>query len=253
MARTSQRDVLADRQRPAQPALFDDSQMPVEAAALESIRQRRYEFKGVRLVEDDEKGMRLVELLALKWGVKKISREMNISPHTVRAARRLLVSQGKLAPYKQRVVEMMEDVIEAGVEKYRDALEEGRVPAAQIPVGVAIMFDKRALAMGEPTSISGRGEAQAEGLKVEDINAYLERLPSCMTDSVSAGNPMKPQQIAANGAHDVNLDVTTTQPEAGQGDLAAAAVQSDGQGRTDAAGAQAAAGGGGGAGRCGAD
>ena len=78
MARMTNKSVLADRQQPAQPALFDDQQQPMEPAALESIRHRRYEHKGVRLLEDDAKALRLVELILLKWGVKKISREMMI-------------------------------------------------------------------------------------------------------------------------------------------------------------------------------
>ena len=214
MPRVPKREVLKDRQDTAQPALFDDSQMPVAAAALESIRQRRYEHTGARLLDDDVQALRLVELLTLKWGVKKISREMNISTHSVRAARRMLVAQGKLAPYKQRVVEMMEDAIEAGVERYRDALETGIIPAAQIPIGVAIMFDKRALAMGEPTSISG-GAAASSDLRVEDLNRYLENLPSCATvDSQSTVTPQKPQQMQGFIALDAALDAGAAQPNA---------------------------------------
>ena len=243
MARISQREVLADRQDAAQPPLFDDEQMPVCAPALEVVRSRRYEHQGVRLVEDEEKGVRLVELIMLRWGVKRISREMNISVHTVRAARRLLALQGKLAPYKQRVVEAMEDVIEQGVANYRDALEAGRVPAAQIPVGVAIMFDKRALAMGEPTSISGRGQVLDEELKVEAINAYLELLPTCSVDSESTGNAGKAKQISGERAADATLDATVPQPTGG---LEPSGVHPPGPSRTDEAGAQASEGGGGG-------
>lgn len=199
MARTSKRVVLVDRQDPSQPPLFDDRQYPAELGALESVRTRRYECKGVRLVDDDTKALRLVELLCLKWGVKKISREMNISPHTVRAARRLLAAQGKLAPYVQRVTEVMEDAIEAGMTQYRDALEDGLVSAGQIPVGIGIIFDKRALAKGEPTSIRGGVDAQADELKVEALNAYLEQLPSAnppaegvAVDSSSTGDVAKP-------------------------------------------------------------
>lgn len=215
MPRVSNKAVLADRFNPAQPALFDDSQLPVCLPVLESIKTRSYEHQGVRLMEDDTKALRLVELLTMKWGVKKISAEMQISPHTVRAARRALVIQGKLAPYKQRVVEAMEDAIEAGVGNYRDALEGNFVPAAQIPVGVAIMADKRALAMGEPTHISGRGEVQEADLKVEDLNRYFEQMPSCKAtdiDSQSIGKPTKGQQTQGSAAQDVTLDVSQGGP-----------------------------------------
>ena len=241
MARTSKREVLADRQSAAQSALFDDSQFPVEAAALESIRGRRFEHQGVRLTEDDAKALRLVELITLKWGVKKISREMMVSPHTVRAARRLLVTQGKLAPYKQRVLETMEDVIEAGIVSYRDAIEEGRVSGAQIPVGLGIIFDKRQLILGEPTSIRADGVVQDDGLKVEDLNRYLEVLPSCKApetglaiDSVSIVDVAKAKQSADVESLDATLDVSSGQPGADLATDGQADVQSDGRGRTDA-------------------
>lgn len=261
MARTSQRQVLAKRQDAAQPSLLDDSQFPVEAAALESVRHRRYEFKGLRLTEDDAKALRLVELICLKWGVKKIARDMMISPHTVRAARRLLVTQGKLAPYKQRVVEKMEDAIEAGVDNYLNALEEGRVPAAQIPVGVAIMFDKRALAMGEPTSIRGTGEAMAEDLKVEDINAIFDRLPlakvveiGATTDFPSTESMGKPQQTEGKPPVDVTLDVNQGQPVPVPGPSEPVGIQPTGLAaavETEATLPESAAGGGGGSRRAG--
>lgn len=241
MPRISKREVLADRQTAAQPALFDDAQFPVEAAALESIRARRYEHQGVRLTEDDAKALRLVELITLKWGVKKISRDMMVSPHTVRAARRLLVTQGKLAPYKQRVLEAMEDVIESGIVSYRDAIEEGRVSGAQIPVGLGIIFDKRQLILGEPTSIRADGVVQDDGLKVEDLNRYLEALPSCKSaetglaiDSESIVNVAKSKQTAAEENLDATLDVSSGQPGADLATDGHASVQSDGRGRTDA-------------------
>lgn len=177
--------------------------MPV----LEAIRSRSYEHRGVRLLEDDAKALRLVELLMARWGVKKISREMNISPHTVRAARRALVIQGKMAPYKQRVVEMMEDAIEAGIERYRDCLENGTVSGAQIPVGLGIIFDKRALAMGEPTSIS-HAQVSDEMPSEDKINAFLSTIPSANTDSPSIALTPKALQIEANPAADASLDAT---------------------------------------------
>lgn len=215
MPRISNKDVLADRQQPDQPALFDDAQFPVCLPVLEAVRAKRYEFKGVRLVEDEDKALRLVELLVARWGVKKISREMHISSHTVRAARRELTRQGKLAPYVQRVVESMEDAIEAGINNYRDALEDGRINPTQIPVGLGIIFDKRQLATNQATSISARMEAGGEDLKVEDLNRYLEALPSANavpTDSASTGLATKPQNLPQSSVPDDSSDVGRDQP-----------------------------------------
>ena len=213
MARVTNKAILAERHQPDQPELLDDSQLPVCLPVLEAVRAKRYEFTGVRLVEDDAKALRLVELLLSRWGVKKISRDMHISPHTVRAARRELTRQGKIAPYVQRVVESMEDAIEEGINNYRDALEDGRINPTQIPVGMGIIFDKRQLAMGQATSISTRIEA-GDDLKVEAINAYLEKLPKAGTiDPASTEIRTNPRQMPCISGQDVTLDAIHTQPD----------------------------------------
>jgi predicted transcriptional regulator len=244
MARVTKKEVLAERQDIQQPGLLDDSQFPVCLPVLEAVRHRRYEHVGARLTEDDGRCLRLVELLMARWGVKRISREMNISPHTVRAARRVLTQQGKMAPYVQRVVETMEDAIEAGMCNYRDALEEGRISPTQIPVGIGIIFDKRQLATNQATSISAAAGTVGEDLTVEKLNAFLERLPVANAtnegtkDSPSTGTMRKGQQTEGNPPQDATLDATGPGPrpdgrtEAGQPDAGAAVGM--GTGRTDA-------------------
>jgi len=217
MARVTKKAKLADQQDLQQPALLDDSQLPVCLPVLEAVRQRRYEHVGARLTDDDERCLRLVELLVARWGIKKISREMNISPHTVRAARRALTAQGKLATYVQRVVESMEDAIEAGIANYRDALEDGRISAGQIPVGLGIIFDKRQLATNQATSISA-STVVAEDLSVDKLNSFLEQLAiadspiSVPEDSQSFGLVANGQQIQGDHAPDATLDVSSTRP-----------------------------------------
>jgi DNA-binding CsgD family transcriptional regulator len=218
MARVTKKEKLQELQDQNQPALLDDSQLPVCLPVLEAVRQRRYEHTADRLTDDDQKCLRLVELLLARWGVKKIAREMNISPHTVRAARRALTQQGKLAPYIQRVVETMEDAIEAGVANYRDALEGGLIPATQIPVGLGIIFDKRQLATGAATSIQQRlGDEDVPS--VDKLNAFLDGLKPAQVsvsggsiDSESTGNGQKPQQIPAGAAQDAGLDANGGRP-----------------------------------------
>ena len=65
------------------------------------------------------------------------------------------------------------------------------MPPAQIPVGVGIISDKRALAMGEPTTISAGMTVQVkpEDLTVERINSWWESLAKAQTvDVQSTGN-----------------------------------------------------------------
>lgn len=194
MAEKSQKQELAERQDPAAPFLFDEDDLPVREDVLSAVRTERYRHTGQRLLENEQLALQLVEKLMLGWGTKRISRALRVSKHTIRAAKESLVLQGKLAPYKERVVKLFEEIVEVGATNYRDALEDGLVPAAQIPVGMGIVFDKRALAMGEPTAIgAGLATGRPEELSVERLNAWFAKLKPLhvTTDSVSTGEEGK--------------------------------------------------------------
>ncbi len=92
MSRKTRKQALQAAQDPAAPFLFDEHQMPVRDDLVGLIRQERYKHTGARLLDNEAKALRLVELLISRWGVKRIAREMNISVHSVRAAREALVA-----------------------------------------------------------------------------------------------------------------------------------------------------------------
>jgi hypothetical protein len=193
MPRKTKKQALQVKQDEAAPFLFDEQDLPLREDWVQFIREERYKHTGARLLDNEAKALRLVELLIAGWGLKRISREMQVSTHTVRAARSALVAQGKLATYKERIVRVFEDIVETGAGKYLEALEDGLVPAAQIPVGVGIISDKRALAIGEPTAIGVVAGAQLDqgALSVKALNDWVESLP---TDAQSTGKPANPEE-----------------------------------------------------------
>lgn len=211
MPRVTKRSKLLEKFNPQQQPLFDDGGYPLCAGVLASVATRRYAHKGLRLVEDDERALRLVELLSSKWGVKRIAREMHIAPATVRAARRYLVEQGKLDPYEKRLAEAMEDGIEAGVSNWRDAMEANLVPASQLPVPLAVMFDKRQNLAGRPNQIIAVVHARSADLSPEAINASFLDI-EVTKDSASLNGDAKPKQIEAGMPPDASLDATQDQP-----------------------------------------
>lgn len=195
MPRKSKKAVLAGKQDPGAPFLFDEQQMPLREDLVQLVRTESYRHTGARLVDNEAKALRLVELLLGNWGLKRIAEEMHVSVHSVRAAREALVAQGKLAPYKSRVVAKIEDIIELGLDKYHEGLLNGEVSPGQIPVGVGILSDKRALALGEPTAISVSAAAQldAKALSVEALNSWVESLASAVpVDAPSTVSPVNP-------------------------------------------------------------
>lgn len=183
---TSQRQALAERQDARAMDLFDEEQVPVRPDVLQLVKEGQYHHKGVRLLENEQLCLRLVELLLVRWGMKKIAAELRISKHTVRAARDELVRRGELAPWKERVLAKFNEIIEAGADRYLEGIEKGTISAAQIPIGLGIIFDKRQLALGEPTSIgiSGQVALDREKLSVQALNAWVQTLDSHSTDLV---------------------------------------------------------------------
>jgi hypothetical protein len=65
-------------------------------------------------------------------------------------------------------------ILAVSAERYLDGLVSGAIPAAQIPVGMGIVFDKKALLDGKPTSIV---QHQDKTLNVDDFNAWVDQLP----------------------------------------------------------------------------
>jgi hypothetical protein len=202
MARTSKKTTLARQQDPGAPFLFDEDSLPLREDLVQLVRTEAYRHTGARLLDNEAKALRLVELLLGNWGLKRIAQELKVSVHSVRAAREALVAQGKLAPYKSRVVAKIEDIIEVGLDRYLEGLQNGEVAAAQIPVGVGILSDKRALALGEPTAISVSAAAQldAKSLSVEALNDWVDSLSVDAPSTVSPAQPAAPQALPAHGA-----------------------------------------------------
>lgn len=109
-------------------------------------------FSGKIVEQDREKVDAVLMAFASGIGKKRIARAFGLSPHTVRGIVQRAEAAGKIAPYKQRMSVRLAQAIELGVEQYIEALEEGKIAPGQIPVGVGILTDKKALLDGEATS-----------------------------------------------------------------------------------------------------
>jgi hypothetical protein len=128
-------------------------------------------------LEDDSKVLNLVDLLLRTppLGLRKIARALGCSRDTVRAARSALMEQGKLRPYKERLVELYEDFAEATIGEMVRVAELGQYPINRIAFDHGIILDKRALALGEPTAISVAGHAKLGGQEwsVQALNSWV--------------------------------------------------------------------------------
>jgi hypothetical protein len=178
---------------------------------VQAVVEKRYEATGARLLDSDVMAGRMVELLCLGNGVKRVAKILEVSPHCVRAARRKLEEQGKLAPLKERFVTACGEIMEEGAKAVLDAIISGKMHPNFIGSTVGIFFDKRALALGEPTSISVGATAQLrpEALSVKALNSWMERLPG---ECESTGNGHNHAQIDGGNVVEAVLVTESGQP-----------------------------------------
>lgn len=211
MPRVTKQTVLQQRQDDAAPYLFDEDQLPLRPDWVQCVQEKRYVFTGQRLLDDDLKVQRMVELLCLGKGVKKVAAAMQVSPHSVRAARDVLVVQGKLAPFKERFVRRAEEFVEDGLDALHEAVHSGRLHPNFMSSAVGIVFDKRALALGEPTTISVGATTRlpAEALSVKALNEWVSALPA---EGESSGKPAIPLENAHGIQDDAVIDVPAIPP-----------------------------------------
>jgi hypothetical protein len=213
MARITNKEVLAARQDGAAPFLFDEDELPLKPEWVQAVREKRYEHTGARLLDDEVKCQQMVNLLCLGQGVKRVARAMKVSPHCVRAARIALVEQGKLAPFKERFVKRAEEFVEDGLTAMHEAVLNGRLHPNFMSSAVGTIFDKRALALGEPTTISVGATAalKPEALSVKALNAWADALP---IEAESTGRPPESKENGGMNSVDAGFDASAGRTKA---------------------------------------
>lgn len=210
MARKTNKQKLAARQDTSTPALFGEDGLPVRADLVEAIVQGRHKHTGERLLENHEHVGLLVELLLQGMGVDRIAKRMGVSKWSVIAARDALVARGEMAGWKERIARRSELAVEDGLAAWHEGVLNGSVKPAQIPIGLGIIFDKRQLAMGEATAISGTAAvADPSKLSVDRLNSALQSL-----EAQSIGQAPEPKQIKAAPALEAGLVAGGAGPEA---------------------------------------
>jgi len=202
MPRVTKKSQLAKRDDKAAPFLFDYDSLPVREDLVEITRVGRYVHTGARLLDNEEQAQRIVNRMMLRHGIERIARDEKVSPHSIRKMRAALVAQGKMAGFVKRFVESVEEIIESGMIRFHEGILSGEVHPAQLPVGLGIFFDKRALALGEPTAISVGASAQLrpEALSVRSLNEWADRLAVDVESTVSCPVTEQTQQHTTVGA-----------------------------------------------------
>ena len=128
-------------------------------------------FSG-KIIERDKQLVEAI-LSAFAGGIsqRRIAQAFKVSRNTVAALVDRATAAGKIEPIKKRLSGKLGRAIEAGIEQWIDAVEEGSISPSQIPVAVGIFSDKKALLDGEATSRIER----VEGPSMDSVMEKLQR------------------------------------------------------------------------------
>lgn len=133
---------------------------------------RKGKYSGAIIEKNREKVKAICGALAEGHGIIRVAKAFGVSTHTVIGIRER--HPDLLAIEEKQLTRKYGTILALSAERYLEALVSGSIPAAQLPVGMGIVFDKKALLDGKPTAIVRH---QAKEISIEDLNALIEGMP----------------------------------------------------------------------------
>jgi hypothetical protein len=185
------------------PAKFDDGpisepeqrllfEMGSELLTVEEDA-RSGKYSGIIIEKNRQKVQAICSAIAEGHGMLRIAKAFGCSVHTVIGIRER--NPELIAIEKKQLSRTCGKILAVCAERYLEGVISGAVPAAQIPVGMGIVFDKKALLDGEPTAIVARQEKQ---ISVEDFNQYIAALPVAKPGEVARVSDSESGEKGAN-------------------------------------------------------
>lgn len=160
--------------------LFDEVDFFVGGSG--SGAERYAKHTGTSTERRDQLVQAMLERLVAGASQREIARVYGVSRNTVAAIVQRAEANGQLEPYKQRVSKRLGKLIEAGVERFAEAIEQDEVSPSQLPVSLGILMDKKVVLDGEPTSVVEHRKGPAR----EDLEQYLQSLASAKAVDVES-------------------------------------------------------------------
>jgi hypothetical protein len=144
-----------------------------EGAELLTVEEdaRQGKYSGKIIEKHRAKVSAICNALAGGIGIIRIARAFGVSEHTVMAIRDR--HPELIAMEEKELSRTYGKILKLSAERYLEALVAGSIHPAQLPVGMGIVFDKKALLDGKPTQIVHH---QEKDLTVEDLNRLFESM-----------------------------------------------------------------------------
>lgn len=150
-----------------------------------------------KIIEKNRARVRaIVQSLAMGVGQLKVAKAFGVSVHTVRGI--IQRNPELIAIEEKKLSGQLGHAFTVGLEQYTEAIIRGDIPPQLLPVGLGILFDKKQLIDGKPTSISG---SVKPGATIEDMKRALAELPVIELESCSTADA-GPQSETQSGGND---------------------------------------------------
>ena len=180
-----------------QPDLLGVDSLPRRDDLVELVKKGYRHHTGARLLNRDHALCEeIVRELLTGTSARQIARRLNVSRQSINGIRDEMEKRGLVEPLKKRISGLLGTIIEAGLENLQDALLAGQISAAQLPVAMGILIDKKALVDGDPTVRIA--QERPSDLTVESVRAHFDKLKKGSIDvtaieSESSATTAKPE------------------------------------------------------------
>jgi hypothetical protein len=139
-------------------------------------------YSGAIIEKNRDKVKAICGALAEGHGILRVAKAFGVSAHTVMGIRDR--HPELIAIEEKQLTRQFGKILAVSAERLLDGLVSGAIAPAQIPVGMGIVFDKKALLDGKPTSIV---QHQDKELNVDAFNAWVDQLPRIAASDSESG------------------------------------------------------------------
>jgi len=175
-----------------------------EQDLIDTVSQKQFTHTAAFLSRSEELCRSIcLELLA---GVSRrvVAKRYEVSRNSVNKIREIMEARGELEPLKKEIARRLDRCVIYSLENLEAALCDNTIAAASLPVATAVLLDKKAALEGMPTARIEH--VTTRKLTHEDLNAWLENLPSAGAADSPAADPSTersvPQLPPATEEHD---------------------------------------------------
>ncbi len=210
-----------------QPDLFDLSMLPIREDLVAMVQARSFltaekvkvfthsgKIVIARLKSDEELCTALCMALRAGMSERLVARRFSISTYSIAPIKAAMTDRGELASVRIRVDRLLDQFVEAGLERVVEGIQSGEIHPGQLPIAVLAAYDKKAQRDAGMVSGTTLTPNQVTAADLAAQIAIVKQLTAVASDAGSDALPVKQAQISEVSTLDTGMDTAKALPEA---------------------------------------